>query len=50
MYNFLEDCDFKEKYNSCNLCLEVVENRFLEHHILGPTCTSKYLHILFFIM
>lgn len=37
---FAEDCDFKDKYMTCNLCLEVIECDFLDQHVLEPTCQS----------
>lgn len=42
MFNFSEDCDYKDNYETCDLCLEVIKKEFLEHHVLGPTCISKY--------
>lgn len=41
-FDFTEDCDFKDKYMICNMCLEVIENEFLEQHVLEPTCKSQY--------
>lgn len=43
--HFSEDCDFKEKYITCETCLEVIEVKFLEHHVLGFTCLSKFIKI-----
>ncbi|XP_050546423.1 centrosomal protein of 104 kDa isoform X2 [Daktulosphaira vitifoliae] len=40
-HHLLKDCDSKTNYTTCDLCLEVVKNDILEHHVLGPACIKR---------